>query len=223
MRGYGFSDVLTVLRIKDYRNFLLSRVFATLSTQMLALVVSWQIYQMTKDPLALGMIGLVEAVMFIAFAPYAGHFADRQEKRRIILVTQWILLACILALYALTRAPSVTVYGFYAVIAVTGLARSFMWPASFSYSELTAPREIYSRAASLNATGWEVSSIVGPALGGILYAWHGASVAYGAVFLLMVMAILCTARMGLKPIVVKTTSPKGLICWLVSGLFSPIR
>ena len=62
MSRYGFSDVWVVLRIRNYRNFLLSRVLATLATQMQALVVSWQIYQMTKDPLALGLIGLVEAV-----------------------------------------------------------------------------------------------------------------------------------------------------------------
>ena len=81
MTKYGFADVWEVLKIRDYRNFLLSRIFATLSTQMQALVVSWQIYQMTKDPLALGLIGLVEAVVFIAFATWAGHYADRREKR----------------------------------------------------------------------------------------------------------------------------------------------
>src|SRR5450432_2781207 len=100
---YGFSDALAVLRIRDYRNFLLSRVFATLATQMQALVVSWQIYQMTKDPLALGLIGLVEAVVFIAFATGAGHFADRHEKRRIIMATQGVLLICAVAFLGLTR------------------------------------------------------------------------------------------------------------------------
>src|ERR1039457_6535789 len=100
---FGFSDVRAVLGIRDYRNFLLSRVFATLATQMQALVVSWQIYQMTKDPLALGLIGLVEAVVFIGFATMAGHFADRNEKRRIIFVTQGVMLVCAVAFLSLTR------------------------------------------------------------------------------------------------------------------------
>ena len=74
-----------------------------------------------------------------------------------------------------------------------------MWPASFAYSELTVPRAIYSRAASLNATGWEVASIVGPAIGGFIYAWRGAAAAYATVFGLMAMAIFFTMRMGRRP------------------------
>jgi len=198
-KSYGFSEALTVLRIRDYRNFLLSRIFATLSTQMQALVVSWQIYQMTKDPLALGMIGLVEAVVFIVFATWAGHFADRHEKRRIILITQGVLIACAAAFFALTRSSGLGVHWLYAVVGATGLARSYMWPASFAYSELTVPREIYSRAASLNSTGWEISSILGPAMGGFIYAWKGAEAAYLVVFILMLLATFFTMRMGVIP------------------------
>ncbi len=209
MSKYGFSDALQVLRIRDYRNFLLSRIFATLATQMQALVVSWQIYQMTKDPLALGLIGLVEAVVFIVFATWAGHFADQHEKRAIILNTQGLLVICAAAFFTLSRRPGVTVYWFYVVVAFTGLARSYMWPASFAYSELTVPREIYSRAASLNSTGWEVASILGPAMGGFIYAWRGAGTAYGTVFVLMILAILFTTRMGLKSAKETSTGPHG--------------
>src|ERR1035437_4973069 len=74
-----------------------------------------------------------------------------------------------------------------------------MWPASFAYSELTVPREIYSRAASLNSTGWEVASIVGPAIGGFVYAWRGPAVAYGTVFVLMALAMFLTATMSPRP------------------------
>ena len=124
MVKYGYSDVLAVLRIRDYRNFLLSRVFATLATQMQALVVSWQVYQMTKDPLALGLIGLVEAVVFIAFATGAGHFADRHEKRGIIFITQGVMLVCAVSFLSLTRWSGLSVHWLYAVVALTGLARS---------------------------------------------------------------------------------------------------
>src|ERR1035437_4127551 len=73
-----------------------------------------------------------------------------------------------------------------------------MWPASFAYSELTVPRKSYGRAASLNSTGWEVASIVGPAIGGFVYAWRGPAVAYGTVFVLMALATFFTLRMGVK-------------------------
>ena len=207
MTTYGFSDVWVVLKIRDYRNFLFSRIFATLAMQMQALVVSWQVYQITKDPLALGLIGLVEAVVFIAFVTGAGHFADRHEKRRIIFVTQGVMLACAVAFLNLTRSSGLSVHWLYAVIAVTGLARSYMWPASFAYSELTVPQAIYSRAASLNSTGWEVASIVGPAIGGFIYAWHGPVFAYGTVFVLMGLAAFFTTRMGPKPSPVASLRP----------------
>jgi MFS family permease len=113
-------------------------------------------------------------------------------------VTQGVMLACAVAFLSLTRWSGLSVHWLYVVVGLTGLARSYMWPASFAYSELTVPREIYSRAASLNSTGWEVASIVGPALGGFVYAWHGPSVAYGTVFVLMAIAAFFTTRMGSK-------------------------
>ena len=80
---YGFADSLAVLKIPNYPYFLLGRFAATLAAQMQALIVSWQVYQLTKDPLALGLIGLVEAVVFFSFALWAGQFADRHEKKAI--------------------------------------------------------------------------------------------------------------------------------------------
>src|SRR5262245_37645255 len=109
---------------------------------MQALIVSWQVYQMTHDPLALGLVGLVEAVVFFSFALWAGHFADRHEKKSIILITQVAMLGCTIALMVISHMPQARVSWIYGVIALTGLARSFMWPASFSYSELTVPRAI---------------------------------------------------------------------------------
>ena len=200
---YGFSDSLAVLRIPQYPYFLLSRFTVTLATQMQALIVSWQVYQLTKDPLALGLIGLVEAVVFFSFALHAGHFADRHEKKSIIITTQMAMLACTGTLMLISRAPRVHVIWIYGVIAITGLARSFMWPASFSYSELTVPRAIYSRTAAWLSTTWEVGSVIGPAVGGILYAWKGPMAAYGVVAVIFLAAILSTSRIGPKPPVVR--------------------
>jgi len=185
----GFADAWAVLRIRDYRYFLLSRFLATLSTQMQALIVSWQVYQMTKDPLSLGLIGGVEAAVFIGFVTWAGHVADASEKRRIIILTQGLLLLCTGALCALARHPGETVGWIYVLVGLTGLGRSFLWPASFSYSELTVPKAIYSRAATMNSTSWEVGSIVGPAIGGFVYAARGPAFAYAVVAALMGLAI----------------------------------
>jgi MFS family permease len=202
----GFADGLAVLRIRDYRNFLFARFLSTLSTQMQALIVSWQVYQLTKDPLALGLVGGVEAIVFISFVTWAGHVADKSEKRRIILITQGLLLFCTLALGLLAHRPGETVYWIYALIGLTGLGRSFMWPAAFAYSELTVPREIYARAATWNSTAWEIGSIVGPAIGGFLYAWKGPAFAYAVVAALMTAAIFFSARISPRPPI--ATPPK---------------
>jgi len=200
---FGFADSVAVLQIRDFRFFLLSRFFATLASQMQVLVVSWQIYKMTKDPLALGLVGLIEASVFILFSFRAGHFSDQREKKIIILVAQAVLAVCGLALMALTSWGA-RVWAIYSIVAVTGFARSYLWPASFSYSELTVPRAIYSRAAAWNATGWEIGSILGPALGGILYAWKGPMVAYSAVACLAVLGIFFAFLMGKRPPVIAT-------------------
>lgn len=199
----SFAESRAVLQIRDFRYFLLSRFCATLSSQMQALIVAWQIFQLTNDPLKLGLVGLVEAVVFITFSFWAGHFSDRREKRAIILVAQAILFLCALGLLQLSR-QHVGVWAIYAVIAVTGLARSYLWPASFSYSELTVPREIYGRAAAWNATGWEVGSVVGPAIGGAIYAWKGPVAAYAVVAMLAALGFYFATKMGKRPPIIAT-------------------
>jgi MFS family permease len=192
---YGFADTLTVLRIPQYPWFLLGRFTATLATQMQSLIVSWQVYQLTKDPLALGLIGLVEAVVYFSFALWAGRYTDRHEKKRIIGLTQFMMLGCTGLLFWISRTEPIRVSWIYGVIALTGFARSFMWPASFSYSELTVPRAVYSRAAAWLSTTWEVGSVVGPAVGGLIYAWKGPLAGYGVVAALMMIAVLSTLRL----------------------------
>src|SRR5205823_6027742 len=98
-------------------------------------------------------------------------------------------------------------------IAFTGLARSFMWPASFSYSELTVPRLIYSRAAAWLSTTWEVGSVAGPAIGGILYAWKGPTAGYGVVAFLLFASILSTLRIIPKPPIQETAIPERQDLW----------
>jgi MFS family permease len=182
---------------------------------MQALIVAWQIYQLTKNPLSLGLIGLIEAVVFILFSLWAGHFADQREKRIIILVAQTLLLFCGLGLLFISQ-RGIGVEAIYIVVGLTGLARSYLWPASFAYSELTVPRAIYSRAAALNSTGWEVGSVLGPALGGFIYAWRGPEVAYGVVAFLAALGIFFACLMSKRPPIIAT--PEAPAQDLLSGV-----
>lgn len=171
-----------VLQIRDFRWLALNKFFFTIGLQMQSVIVAWQVYQMTRDPLALGLIGFFEAAAFISSALWAGHVADRSEKRRMILGSESVLLCGVLALLSLTLAHNRQVWLLYGVIAFSGLARSFLWTSSVAFAEQVVPKTIYSRAAAWNSSAWEIGNIAGPAIGGLLYASLGPSVAYAGVF-----------------------------------------
>src|SRR5919109_749278 len=126
-------DPYASLRIGNFRWFISSLLAMTVATQLQAVVVGWQIYELTKDPLSLGLIGLAEAVPFIGVALFAGHVADRRNRHRISLAALGVLLLCSLALLSFTlRSGTISmnrVWPIYAVIFVSGIARSFLQPA----------------------------------------------------------------------------------------------
>nr|HPI80467.1 MFS transporter [Cyclobacteriaceae bacterium] len=93
------------LQIRDFRFFLLARQCATLAIQIQATIVGWQLYEITRDPLALGLIGLTEAVPAITVSLYAGYVADMVARKKIILGTITLLLVCALALLFFTLPP----------------------------------------------------------------------------------------------------------------------
>src|SRR3954466_13531359 len=113
-------DPYAALRIRNFRWFIASLLAMTVATQIQAVVVAWQIYQLTHDPLSLGLIGLAEAVPFIGIALFAGHVADRRNRLRISLVSLVALLLCSLTLLSFTLRPgiigSARVWPIYAVI-----------------------------------------------------------------------------------------------------------
>src|SRR5919106_4233781 len=95
-------DPYAALRIPNFRRFIASLLAMTVATQIQAVVVAWQIYELTRDPLSLGFIGLAEAVPFIGFALFAGHVADRGNRLHISLVALLVLLLCSLTLLGFT-------------------------------------------------------------------------------------------------------------------------
>ena len=183
------------LQIRDFRFFILARQCATLAIQIQATIVGWQLYEMTRDPLALGLIGLTEAVPAITVSLYAGYVADMVSRKKIILGTITLLLVCALALLFFTLPPGKSILRFgafpiYLVIFLSGLARGFLSPANFSFMPQLIPRHLYANAVSLNTTFWLVGSIVGPMLAGFMYALWGISASY-LLDALFVVAALC--------------------------------
>ena len=193
------TDRYAVFRLPDVRRALVSKFFLTLGIQMQRVVVGWQVFQLTHDPLALGMIGLAEALPYIACLLWAGHQADRRDQRRLILLAESGLLACAVALWALARTPLTTPAPLYLVLALTGVCRSILWPATTAYVDATVPKAIYVQAAGWNSTQWQVGAILGPLVGGWLYAAHGVAWAYAGVAGWLALAVCYARRLTPRP------------------------
>jgi MFS family permease len=193
------------LQIKDFRLFIFARLCITLAVQIQGTVVGWQVYELTKDPLSLGLIGLAEAVPAISVSLYAGHVADIVERRKIILLTVLILLLCSVSLLSFTLDVGKFVFSYgplpiYAVIFLSGMARGFLSPANFSFMPQLVPRHLYTNAISLNSTFWEAASIAGPMLAGFIYWLLGMTASYTADVVLVVASLFFYYSIPRKPL-----------------------
>ena len=153
-----------------------------MAIQIQGTVVGWQVYELTHNKLALGLIGLAEALPFISMSLYAGHVADRHDRRRVAMAALTVLLGCSVSLLVLPlllpRAPQLVVRAIYGIIVLSGLARSFLQPARQALGAELVPRALYGNAITWRSGSWQLASVIGPALGGILYAAGGTTLAY---------------------------------------------
>jgi MFS family permease len=186
---------LAVLRHAPFARFAICRFLVTLSWQMLAVAVGWQVYSLTHDPLALGMVGLSEFLPFLCLVIIGGHVADRADRRDVLVIAWSIEVLCIGALLWLTLAEGRVVWPIYLVIAMFGSTRAFYSPAMQALVPTLVPREEFPRAVSFNSSLFQIAVITGPSLGGVLYLL-GPAVVYGVAVGLFVIAVLMTASLG---------------------------
>lgn len=202
------SDPYAVFKIRDYRFFLSARFAAVLGVQVQGVAVGWQVYELTKDPLSLGLVGLSEAVPALSVALYAGYVVDRANRKTLLMASLIALLFCSLALLGFAAYPSVTetfgALAIYAVVFLSGIARGFLSPAMFSLAAQLVPRPLYANMASWNSASFEIASILGPALGGLMYGTLGARGAYTLDVALMAFSIVALAFVLSPP----TPTPK---------------
>jgi predicted MFS family arabinose efflux permease len=182
-------DPYAPLRHKDFRRLLASYASLTLAREAQIVVVGWQVYARTGDPLSLGLIGLAEALPFIAVALYAGHVADRVSRRAIAVLGTFGMLLSAIGLLLLTLTPNVSVWPIYLIVASSATVRSFTRPAVTALSAMVVPRELYGSAVAWRASTWQLAAIVGPAAGGLVYGFAGPAVAYALVCVVMAIAL----------------------------------
>jgi MFS family permease len=190
------EDPYAPLRFESFRWFVASLLPATLAQQIQAVVVGWQVYALTRDPLALGLIGLSEALPFISVALFAGHVADRVDRRRIAIVSLAVMLGCAASLFAMSFriAQGGAIWPIYLIVAVGGVARSFLVPSRNALGAELVPRELYPRAAAWRSAVWQLAAVLGPAAGGLLYAFGSARLAYGVGTVLFLIGLASLSR-----------------------------
>ncbi|MBL7782962.1 MAG: MFS transporter [Saprospiraceae bacterium] len=198
-------DAYAALRVPAYRRFLSMRLTMTLSTQILSVSVGYFVYDLTSSPLMLGLIGLAEALPAIGISLYAGHLADKHNRRNIIAACILLFLLCglsicTLAFYRDTMDKTVLLTGIYTVIFFTGIARGFFSPTNFAFLPQLVDRATLPNAITWNSSSWEVASITGLGLGGLLYGFAGVTTTFCIMTALTALAFIFILRIAPRPV-----------------------
>jgi MFS family permease len=188
---------LALLRNADFTRYIAARFLGSIAVQMQTVAVGWQIYEVTRRPLDLGLIGLSQFLPFVLLILPAGHFADTRDRRRILVACYVLLLLCALLLLAFAWRGLHSAWPVFGAMTLFGVARAFAMPASQALLPNLVDRQHFGKAVALNSSLWQVSTIVGPALGGLLYL-AGATTVYATVATLLAISLvmLATLRRG---------------------------
>jgi MFS family permease len=188
-------DAYAAFRERDFRHYLAGHLISVLGVQMQTVAVGWQLYEKTSSAMALGMVGLVQVIPMIGLALPAGQIADRFDRRKVLmLATALAAFSSFGLLVVSTRGGGVALI--YTFLFLGGVARAFQGPARSSLMPQLVPVSVFGNAVRWAVSGFELSSMIGPALGGALIAWmKGATVVYGgagfaSIFYLTMLATL---------------------------------
>jgi MFS family permease len=190
------KDAYAALRYGEFRWYLAMRFFFTFGYQMQAVIMGYYIYQLTHSKLALGFIGLTEAIPSIGIALYGGYIADKSEKKKLMLAifsTMW-LCSMVLLFVTMPQAKNylsghIIIILIYLSIFTIGLARGFYGPTAFSIMARIIPREFYQNSATWNSGTWQFASVVGPLVGGTLFALAGITTTFVVVLIFITIAL----------------------------------
>jgi MFS family permease len=167
-----------MLGIRDFRLFVVARFLSTMSLQMQSVAVGWQVYDLTQDPIALGYVGLALFLSVAICTLPAGDLADRVDRRFLLAASYLLQAVCSVLFLVVTFGGTTAMWPFYGIMALFGVGRAFAQPASQSFVPFLVPRPQVSSAVAWSSSASQIATIVGPAAGGILYAF-GAATVYG--------------------------------------------
>ncbi|MDP4797312.1 MAG: MFS transporter [Crocinitomicaceae bacterium] len=204
------KDPYAAFRVKEFKSFLVIRFAMVFAWSMQFIVIEWEVYNITKDPLSLGLIGLLEIIPSLTVALFAGHFVDQNEKRGLLMKCIFGFSVISFALVFLTwegtaeiLSKNQVLWGIYACVFVGGIVRAFIGPTIFSLMSLIVPKNLYANAATWSSSAWQMGSVVGPALAGFTILWFGVSWSLAIVLIFSLIALVFLFSIEIKPIINK--------------------
>ncbi|MFM1821408.1 MAG: hypothetical protein RLZZ402_1767 [Bacteroidota bacterium] len=223
MGFFQHKDAYKALQFPEFRAYVTGNTLFTIALLIQEVVLAYEIYKITHNPLALGLIGLAEAVPFISLVLFGGHFADNRDKKKIMQVTLSLIIASsIFLLYSSTQLQSADqvfhIYSIYAVIFIIGLSKGFFSPAASSLNPFLVPKEVFANAATWNSSFWQLGSILGPGVAGFLYAYAGLSGSLLTVILLLLGVMVCIFQIDSRPVPEKTVHHESIWHSLREGI-----
>jgi len=222
----GIKKVLSgpafeVVHVRSFRLFLIYRFLMTSATLMQSVIVGWQLYNITRDVLSLGMIGLTEVIPQVSIALFAGHFVDIWDRKRIIFYTSFLLLlgSAILTIYSIPifhLQQMLGVLPIFVTIFISGLVRGILMPANTALLGQLVRRDLLTAASTWSSTTWHLAAVMGPALGGLVYGFFGVVPAYILVFTLYLFCVFIM-------LFIKSPGKVALTAGSVEGIFNRIQ
>lgn len=200
-------DPYAALRYKEFNIFLIVRFAMVFAWSMQFIVIEWQVYSLTKDPLSLGIIGLMEVIPAVGMALFAGHVVDQKEKRNLLIKCILGFSVISLGLFFLSDPSLETdisskniLYAIYFLVFLGGLVRAFLGPTIFSLIALIVPKKIYPNAATWSSSTWQMASVLGPALAGFSISWIGVHWSMCVILAFSLLALIFLLKIPRKPI-----------------------
>ncbi len=224
MNRFFSNEAFEVMHSRNFRLFLAYRFLMTSATLMQSVVVGWSLYNITKDVLSLGMIGLTEVIPQVSIALFAGHFVDIWDRKKIIFHTTFLLLfgSALLVVYSVPSTNLQQLYGvvpIFVTIFLTGLVRGILMPAHTALLGQLVPRRLLTGAATWSSAVWQVAAVTGPALGGLVYGFFGVVPAFALVFLFyLACTLLLIFIKSPGRVAVQTKNTEGIIARIKEGI-----
>ncbi len=187
------ADKFAAFRHRSFLFFWASRFLASFAVQIVSVSVAWQVYDMTRDPFYLGLVGILQFAPSLLLVLVTGAVSDHYGRRLIMAACEAVEALCALALLVFTLSGSTSVMPIFIVLVIIGTARAFFGPAASSLAANLVPEDVFANAVSWNSSAWQVASIVGPVAGGLLYGLSPVAAYTVAVVMLAVSAVAVMA------------------------------